>query len=357
MLKRFDMLYGIDLGTSNTVIYQQGKGIVLREPSVVAVRKDTGEIVAVGAEAQAMIGRTPGNIDIIYPLMDGVIANFDMTSSMLQLFIKKVQGRAPWFRSSQVYISVPCGITNVQKRAVEETVVHKGAKKAVAVEEPLAAALGAGLPVDEPIGSLVLDIGGGTSQVAVLSLGGIVVSHTVRRAGMSIDKDIIDYVKRTYSLAIGERTAEEIKKRIGSVLESSGEDGIDIRGRDLIDGLPRSLRLTSGEISSLMDDFLLTVLDAIRVTLERCPPELAGDVMDRGILLCGGGALLHGLDERIQKETGVPVHIADQPMDCTALGAGRMLDYLNGRLSKSSHMAVREVAATKVEEDTVRSDA
>lgn len=353
MLKRFDMLYGIDLGTSNTVIYQQGKGIVLREPSVVAVRQDTGEIVAVGAEAQAMIGRTPGNIDIIYPLMDGVIANFDVTSAMLQHFIKKVQGRAPWFRSSQVYISVPCGITNVQKRAVEETVVHKGAKKAVAVEEPLAAALGAGLPVDEPIGSLVLDIGGGTSQVAVLSLGGIVVSHTVRRAGMSIDKDIIDYVKRTYSLAIGERTAEEIKMRIGSVLEPNAESGIDIRGRDLIDGLPRSLRLTSGEISSLMDDFLLTVLDAIRVTLERCPPELAGDVMDRGILLCGGGALLHGLDERIQKETGVPVHIADQPMDCTALGAGRMLDYQNGRLSKDNRLAVREAAAAKVEEDTI----
>ncbi|NTZ17505.1 rod shape-determining protein [Paenibacillus sp. JMULE4] len=358
MLKRFDMLYGIDLGTSNTVIYQQGKGIVLREPSVVAIRQDTGEIVAVGTEAQAMIGRTPGNLDIIYPLMDGVIANFDVTSAMLQHFVKKVQGRAPWFRSSQVYISVPCGITNVQKRAVEETVIHKGAKKAVAVEEPLAAALGAGLPVDEPIGSLVLDIGGGTSQVAVLSLGGIVVSHTVRRAGMSIDKDIIDYVKRTYNMAIGERTAEEIKIRIGSVLDPDGEKkGMDIRGRDLIDGLPRSLHLTSSEISSLMDDFLMTILEAIRVTLEKCPPELAGDVMDRGILLCGGGALLHGLDERIQKETGVPVHIADQPMDCTALGAGRMLDYQNGRLGKSSRAALREIAAGKAIEETVRSEA
>lgn len=355
MLKRFDMLYGIDLGTSNTVIYQQGKGIVLREPSVVAIRRETGEIVAVGAEAQAMIGRTPGNIDIIYPLMDGVIANFDVASSMLQHFVKKVQGRTPWFRSSQVYISVPCGITNVQKRAVEETVIHKGAKKAVAVEEPLAAALGAGLPVDEPIGSLVLDIGGGTSQVAVLSLGGIVVSHTVRRAGMSIDKDIIDYVKRTYNMAIGERTAEEIKKRIGSVLDPNGNNGIDIRGRDLIDGLPRSLYLTSSEIYSLMNDFLITVLEAIRVTLEKCPPELAGDVMDRGILLCGGGALLHGLDERIQRETGVPVHIADKPMDCTALGAGRMLDYQNGRLSMAGRAAMRETAAA--EEEAIRSEA
>ncbi|MDO3676899.1 rod shape-determining protein [Paenibacillus ehimensis] len=355
MLKRFDTLYGIDLGTSNTVIYQHGKGIVLREPSVVAIRQDSGEMVAAGTEAQAMIGRTPGNIDIIYPLMDGVIANFDITSAMLQHFIKKIQGRAPWFRSSQVYISVPCGITNVQKRAVEETMVHKGAKKAVAVEEPLAAALGAGLPVDQPIGSLVLDIGGGASQVAVLSLGGIVVSHTVRRAGMSIDQDIIEYVKKTYNLAIGERTAEEIKKQIGSVVERQKDKAIDIKGRDLIDGLPRSLRLTSGEIFGLMDDFLAIILDAIRVTLEHCPPELAGDVVERGILLCGGGSLLHGLDERIQAETGVPVHLAAEPQDCTALGAGMMIDFKREGWSRGNAVAGRN--AMQGEEELLRQDA
>ncbi|WP_426453336.1 rod shape-determining protein [Paenibacillus sp. S-38] len=346
MLGRFDIYYGIDLGTSNTVIYQQGRGIVLREPSVVAIRQDTGEIVAVGTEAQAMIGRTPESLEIVYPLTSGVIANFEMTSQMLQLFIRKIEGRRRWLRNSQVYISVPCGITSVQKRAVEETMVHKGAKKAVAVEEPLAAALGAGMPVDEPIGSLVLDIGGGTSQVAVLSLGGIVVSHTVRRAGMSIDKDIIEYVKKTYNLAIGDRTAEEIKMRIGSAVELPEEISIDIRGRDLIDGLPRAVRLTSGEIRGLFDDFLAVIFEAIRYTLEHCPPELAGDVVERGMLLCGGGALLHGLDDRIQAETGVPVHIAAEPLDCTALGAGMMLDYRRERRMGTGLPGYRESAAS-----------
>lgn len=333
MFQSWDQLFGIDLGTSNTIIYQQGKGIVLREPSVVAIRMDTGEIEAFGAEAQAMIGRTPGNLDIIYPLQDGVIANFDVTSAMLQYFIKKTQGRLPWFRSSQVYISVPCGITNVQKRAVEETVVHKGAKKAVAVEEPLAAALGAGLPVDEPVGSMVLDIGGGTTQVAVLSLGGIVVSQTVKRAGMSIDRDIMDYVKRNYNLAIGERTAEDIKMKIGTAIPSAAQEQMDIKGRDLLDGLPRSITITAREVYGLLDDFLQGIVDAIRLTLEHCPPELAGDVMERGILLCGGGSLLHGLDQRLQEETGVPVYIAESPLDCTALGAGLMVEYSrsNGR--------------------------
>ncbi|TVY11462.1 rod shape-determining protein [Paenibacillus cremeus] len=353
MLKRWDMLYGIDLGTSNTVIYQQGKGIVLREPSVVAVRTDTGEIQAVGEEALAMLGRTPGNLDVIYPLKDGVIANFDVTTAMLQYFIRKIQGRTPWFRSSQVYISVPCGITNVQKRAVEETVVHKGAKKALAVEEPLAAAFGAGLPVDQPIGSLVLDIGGGTSQVAVLSLGGIVVSHTVRRAGMSIDKDIIDYVKRAYNLAIGERTAEEIKMRIGSAMELKEEATITIKGRDLLDGLPRAATISSSEIYSLLDDFLAAIVEAIRYTLEQCPPELAGDIVEQGMLLCGGGAMLQGLDERIRLETGVPVQVADQPLDCTALGAGMMLDYRNERNLLRSRLEYRGAASSEAMEEKI----
>ncbi|MDF2960745.1 MAG: rod shape-determining protein MreB [Paenibacillus sp.] len=331
MLKRFDKLYGIDLGTSNTVIFEKGKGIVLSEPSVVAFHQETGQLLAVGAEAQAMIGRAPAYVDITYPLTNGVIANFDMTKQMLQHFIKKIQGRSSFLRSSQVYISVPCGITNVQKRAVEETIVHKGAKKAVAVEEPLAAALGAGLPIDEPVGHLVLDIGGGTCQVAVLSLGGIVASHTVQRAGMSLDKDIMDYVKRQYNLEIGERSAEEIKKQIGTASAYSEERAIDIRGRDVVEGLPRSIRITSSEIYTLVDDFFKTLVEAIRTTLEQCPPELAGDVIEQGILLCGGGALLEGIGERIQEETGVPVHLADDPLDCTAIGAGMMLGGYDGK--------------------------
>jgi rod shape-determining protein MreB len=333
MLKRFDKLYGIDLGTSNTVIYEQGKGIVLNEPSVVALNQNTGEIMAIGEEARAMIGRAPEYVNITYPLMNGVIANFDMTGRMLQHFIKKVQGRSLLQRISQVLISVPCGITNVQKRAVEETIIGKGVKRAIAVEEPLAAALGAGLSIDEPIGHLVLDIGGGTCQVAILSLGGIVASHTVHRAGLSLDRDIIDYVKRQYNMEIGDRTAEEIKKQIGTALASSEERSIEIRGRNMMDGLPRSIRLTSGEIYTLVDDFLKTLIDAISATIEQCPPELAGDVVEQGILLCGGGALLEGIDKRIGAEIGVAVRIAESPLNCTAIGTGKMLgEYSSRRL-------------------------
>jgi rod shape-determining protein MreB len=331
MLKRFDKLYGIDLGTSNTVIYEKGKGIVLNEPSVVAMNKINGEILAVGTEAQAIIGRAPDYVEITYPLLDGVIANFDMTSKMLQYFIKKVQGRSTFPRVSQVYISVPCGITNVQKRAVEETVIRKGAKKAVAVEEPLAAALGAGLQIDEPVGHLIIDIGGGTCQVAVLSLGGIVASHTVHRAGLSLDRDIIDYVKRQYNMEIGERTAEEIKKQIATASATTEERTLSIRGRNIIDGLPRSIMLSSKEIYILVDDFLKILIDGIRTTLEQCPPELSGDVVDQGILLCGGGALLEGISERISLETGVTVRIAEFPLDCTAIGTGMMLELHNAR--------------------------
>ncbi|PZE20509.1 rod shape-determining protein [Paenibacillus xerothermodurans] len=325
MFNRFSKFYGIDLGTSNTVIFEKGKGIVLSEPTVVAVDHNTGEFLAVGAEAQAMIGRSPAHVQITYPLQNGVIANFDMTSRMLQHFIKKVQGRASAFRSAQVYISVPCGITNVQKRAVEETMIHKGARKAVVVEDPLAAALGAGLAINEPMGHLVLDIGGGTCQVAVLSLGGIVASETINRAGMSLDQDIMEYVKRTYNVEIGIRTAEEVKKQIGTAIDSSEERRMDIRGRDMVQGLPRTIRLTSSEIFAIFDDYLKIVVDAIRATIEACPPELAGDVVEQGILLYGGGALLEGIDKRISEDTGVPVHIADSPLDCTAIGTGMML--------------------------------
>jgi rod shape-determining protein MreB and related proteins len=347
MLARFDKLYGIDLGTSNTVIYEKGKGIVLSEPSIVAYNRQTGSIMAVGTAAQAMLGRAPAYVEITYPLANGVIANFDMAGSMLRQFIQKVQGRTFFLRSSQVYISVPCGITNVQKRAVEETLVHKGAKRAIAVEEPLAAALGAGLPIDEPIGHLVVDIGGGTSQVAVLSLGGIVASHTIHRAGLTIDRDIMDYVKRKYNLQIGERTAEEIKKQIGTARIAAEERTFEIRGRDMIHGLPRSIRLTSSEIYTVVDEFLKTLVEAIRATLDQCPPELAGDVVEQGILLCGGGALLEGIDERIREETGVPVTIAEQPLECTALGTGMMLTGGAGRRFSSWQTSPAEEEAVE----------
>jgi rod shape-determining protein MreB len=327
MLKRFEQLFGVDLGTCNTLIYQQGKGIVLQEPSVVAIRTDTGTIEAIGQEAHAMIGRTPINLEVVYPLKDGVIANFEMTSAMLKYFISKIHRRNLLFRSSHVIISVPCGITEVQKRAVEEMIIHKGARKSVTVEEPLAAAMGAGLPVGEPIGSMVLDIGGGTSQVALISLGGIVLSKHVPYGGMSIDQDIIEYVKKTYNLIIGERTAEEIKKNTATATKLEKEKRMDVRGRDLVLGLPKTISITSNEIFEILDDFFNMLVESIRQAMEQCPPELAGDVMERGILLCGGGALLQGLDRRLQRETGIPVHLAENPMECIVLGTGKMLNY------------------------------
>jgi rod shape-determining protein MreB len=327
MLKRFEQLFGVDLGTCNTLIYQEGKGIVLQEPSVVAIRTDTGMIEAIGKEAHAMIGRTPINLEVVYPLKDGVIANFEMTSAMLKYFISKIHGRNHWFRSSHVIISVPCGITEVQKRAVEEMIVHKGARKSVTVEEPLAAAMGAGLPVGEPVGSMVLDIGGGTSQVALISLGGIVLSKHVPYGGMSIDQDIIEYVKKTYNLIIGERTAEEIKKNAATATKPVKEKRMDVRGRDLVLGLPNTISITSNEIFEILDGFFKLIVESIRQAMEQCPPELAGDVMERGILLCGGGALLQGLDRRLQKETGIPVHLAEHPMECIVIGTGKMLNY------------------------------
>ncbi|WP_239634836.1 rod shape-determining protein [Paenibacillus sp. H1-7] len=321
-----ELQFGIDLGTSNTIIYQRGKGIVLQEPSVIAVKQDTGEVLAIGSEAQAMIGRAPGNLEIIYPLQDGVISNYNWSTAMLQHFMRKIQGRS-WMRRSRVFISIPCGITSVQKRAVEETVFQKGSNKAITVEEPLAAALGAGLPVDQPLGNMILNIGGGTSQVAILSLGGIVSSRTIRRGGMSIDRDIIEYVKKTYSLDIGERTAEDIKIKLGTVVKPDPDVQLDIRGRDLVEGLPKTITISSQEIYRLLDSFIGTLVDTIRATLEECPPELAGDVMEQGIILCGGGSLLKGLNTRLQSDTHIPIYLADQPLECTALGAGKMLDY------------------------------
>ena len=327
MLKRFEQLFGVDLGTCNTLIYQNGKGIVLEEPSVVAIQTDTGRIEAIGKEAHAMIGRTPANLEVVYPLKDGVIANFEMTTAMLKYFINKVKDKNQWFRSSHTIISVPCGITDVQKRAVEEMVIHKGARKSLTIEEPLAAAMGAGLPVGEPIGSMVLDIGGGTSQVALISLGGIVLSKHIPFGGMSIDQDIIEYVKKEYHLIIGERTAEDIKIHVATALKPQKELKMDIRGRDLLEGLPKTISISSLEIYEILADFFILLVDSIRQAMEQCPPELAGDIMERGILLCGGGALLHGLDQRLQQETGVPVHLAENPMECIVLGTGKMLRY------------------------------
>ncbi len=325
MLTTFERVYGIDLGTSNTVIFERGKGIVLNEPSVVARLEASDEIVAVGLEAQAMIGRTPANVGIEYPLRSGVIANFEMTSKMLRHFMKKIQGRSSLVRAAQVYISVPCGITAVQKRAVEETVVLKGAKKAVTVEEPLAAAVGASLPIHEPIGHMVINIGGGTSQAAVVSMGGIVASRSSPRASRSLDRDLMEYVKRAHNVEIGERTAEEMKINIGTADASAETRAMEVRGRDVVSGLPRSIRLTSDELFPIVDEFVASLVDTIRSTLELCPPELAGDVVEQGILLCGGGALLEGIDQRIREDVRVPVYLADRPLECTAVGTGMML--------------------------------
>jgi rod shape-determining protein MreB len=353
MLKRFEQNYGIDLGTCNTLIFQQGKGIVLQEPSVVAIGTDTRKIEAYGDEAYAMIGRTPENLEVVFPLKDGVISNIDVTTAMLKHFIRKISGRGNWFSKPKVFIAVPCGITNVQKRAVEEMIIHKGASKSVTIEEPLAAAMGAGLPVDEPIGSMVVDIGGGTSQVALISLGGIVVSQHVPRGGRSIDQSIIEHVRKKYNLIIGERTAEEIKKNVATAIIPVKELQMEITGRDLVKGLPKTITITSNEIYEIMDEFFIMMIGTIRQAMEKCPPELAGDIMDRGILLCGGGSLLKGFDQRLQNETGIPVHLAEHPMECIALGTGKMLKYQasKGTMEKATTLYEKiggEVAIGKV---------
>jgi rod shape-determining protein MreB len=317
--------FGIDLGTSNTLIYQKGKGIVLYEPSVMAIRKNTGEIEAVGQKAREMIGRVSHQIEIIYPLKDGVIANFEMVTLMLKHFFRKIQSSLWWFHRSRVVISVPCNITDVTKRAVVNLIVHKGAQKAELVEEPIAAALGAGLPVNEPVGSMVIDIGGGTSQIAILSMGGIVVSHCIQRGGVSIDLSVIEYIKKKYNLSIGERTAENIKESIGNAISRKDKQSFEIQGRDLVEGLPKTIFITEQEVHNLLNDFIRVILESIRKVIEQCPPELAGDIMDGGIMLCGGGSLLKGLDQRLQMETQIPVHLSENPLECIALGTGQLL--------------------------------
>jgi rod shape-determining protein MreB len=335
MWRSLDKQFGIDLGTCNTLIYQKGRGIVLREPSLIAVNKETGQIEAYGEQAYAMIGRTPRSIEVIYPLQGGVIANYHMTTSMLQHYIRKVLGGPGWFQRASAVISVPCGVTNVNKRAAQQTMIHKGAKGAATVEEPLAAALGAGLPFYEPVGSMLIDIGGGTTQIAILSLGGIVTSYTLPRGGLAIDETIVEYMKKTYNLAIGFRTAEDIKIRAGALPDKDRQSGtLEVRGNDQVDGLPRTINLDLREITKLLDDFIFELIDAIRVTLEKCPPELAGDVMERGIMMCGGGALLAGLDKRLQEETSIPFFLAEQPMECVAIGAGRLIANENAQVNR-----------------------
>ncbi|RBP46714.1 rod shape-determining protein [Garciella nitratireducens] len=316
---------GIDLGTANTLVHVRGKGIVVREPSVVAINKNNKKVLAVGEEAKKMIGRTPGNIVAIRPMKDGVIADFDVTQNMLRYFIKKAYHKNKFVRP-RVLVCVPSGITEVEKRAVIEASEQSGAKEAFIIEEPMAAAIGAGLPVAEPEGSMVVDIGGGTSEVAILSLGGIVTSKSIRIGGDEFDDSIIQYIKKEYNLMIGERTAEQIKIEIGSAYCVEEEKSIRIKGRDLVSGLPKTIEIDSKEIREALSEPISNILDAIKNTLEKTPPELAADIMDKGIMLTGGGALLRGLDELIRLETGMPVEIAENPLDCVVMGTGKILD-------------------------------
>jgi rod shape-determining protein MreB and related proteins len=320
---------GIDLGTANTLIYIKGKGIILREPSVVAIKNDnTKQVLAVGDEAKEMIGRTPGNIVAIRPLKDGVIADFDVTQNMLKMFIRKVTNNSSFVRP-RIVVCFPSGVTEVEKRAIEEATKQAGAREVYLMEEPMAAAVGAGLPVNEPTGSMVVDIGGGTTEVAIISLGGIVTSKSLRVAGDELDQSIVSYIKKEYNLMIGERTAEQIKVQVGSAFPMEEEKTMDIKGRDLISGLPKVTTISSVEIREALKEPVASIIDSIKSTLEKTPPELAADVMDKGIMLTGGGALLLGLDKLINQETHMPVHIAENPLDCVAIGAGKALDQID----------------------------
>src|SRR5256712_1004533 len=315
----------VDMGTANTLVYVGGRGIVLNEPSVVAINTKSGRPLAVGLEAKRMIGRTPSHIVAIRPLKDGVIADFEICEKMLRYFIHKVHQRR-WVKPRMV-ICVPSGITGVEQRAVQEAAEYAGARKpAYIIEEPMAAAIGAGLPVQEPTGNMIVDIGGGTSEVAVISLGGIVVSQSIRVGGDEMDDAIVNYVKREYKLMIGQQTAEEIKLEIGSASKLPEEVQAEIRGRDMVSGLPKTIVLTSEEIRSALEEPLSQIIGAVKETLDRTPPELASDIMDRGIMLAGGGSLLQGLDERLREETQMPAHLAESPLTCVAVGSGRSLE-------------------------------
>ena len=314
----------VDLGTANTLVYVRGRGIVLSEPSVVAIDQRTNEVHAVGIEAKRMLGRTPGNITAIRPLKDGVIADFDVTEQMLRHFIQKVHQNR--WAHPRVVVCVPSGVTGVEKRAVEEATLSAGARQAYLIEETMAAAIGAGLPVAEPTGNMVVDIGGGTTEVAVISLGGIVVAQSIRVGGDEMDEAIINWVKREYKLMIGSQTSEEVKLEIGSAYPLHEEVQAEIRGRDMITGLPKTVVLSSEEVREALEEPVNQIVDAVKSTLDKTPPELASDIMDRGIMLAGGGALLQGLDERLRQETEMPIHVAESPLTCVAVGSGRSLE-------------------------------
>ncbi|NUN93188.1 MAG: rod shape-determining protein [Verrucomicrobiae bacterium] len=326
---------GIDLGTANTLVYVKDKGVVLREPSVVAVQAGTNEVLAVGDEAKRMLGRTPGNIVAIRPLKDGVIADFEVTEAMLRHFMRKVHNRRSMV-SPRVVVAVPSGITEVEKRAVKDSATRAGAREVYLIEEPMVSAIGVGLPVQEPSGNMIVDMGGGTTEVAIISLAGIVFCRSVRVAGDELDEAIAQYMKRVYNLMIGERTAEEIKIKIGSAYPLEQETSMEVKGRDLVAGLPKTLTITSQEVREAIQEPINTIVETVRYTLERCPPELSADLVDRGIVLAGGGGLLRGMDKLLAEETGLPVHVADDPLSAVVMGTGIVLNELSF-LRKVSH--------------------
>lgn len=319
---------GIDLGTANILVYLKGSGIVLREPSVVAIDRDTNKILAIGEEAKTMLGRTPGNIIAIRPLREGVIADYDITQSMLEHVIQKVAGKSLFFKP-RVVICIPSGVTTVEKRAVLEAAIQSGASKTYLIEEPIAAAMGAGLEISESRGAMVVDIGGGTTDVAVMSLGGIVVSESLRVGGDKFDEAIIRFVKKEHNVLIGEPTAEEIKIKVATVFKNNRQAEIDVRGRDLVTGLPTTIKITSAETYRALLESVSTLVSCVRSVLEKTPPELSSDIIDRGIVLTGGGALLDGMAELLQAETGIATIIADSPLECVAIGTGKVLSSLN----------------------------
>ena len=330
LLGLFSNDIGIDLGTANTLVYSKDKGIVLREPSVVAIHSSTRRVLAVGDEAKKMLGRTPGNITAIRPMKDGVIADFDITEAMLRYFIKKVQTAK--IIPPRVVIAIPSGITEVEKRAVKESATHAGAREVMLLEEPMAAAIGVGLPVEEPAANMIVDIGGGTTEVAIISLAGIVYARSIRVGGDELDAAIINYMKRAYNLLIGERTGEEIKLRIGSAYTLDEEITIEVKGRDSVAGLPKTIMVSSQEIREALHDTVNAIVESVRNALERCPPELSADLVDRGFVLAGGGALLRGIDRLLCERTGLPVTIADDPLSAVANGTGAVLAELNDLL-------------------------
>jgi rod shape-determining protein MreB and related proteins len=328
LLSMFSNDLAIDLGTANTLVYAKNKGIVVREPSIVAVNKINNNVEAVGKEAKEMLGRTPGNIVAIRPMKDGVIADFEVTEKMIKYFIEKAHGRR-FLVKPRIVISVPSEITQVEKRAVKDSALRAGATEVYLIEQAMAAAIGAGLPITDPTGNMIVDIGGGTTDVAVISLAGIVYSRSVRVAGNEMDDAIIQYIKRKYNLLIGERTAEQIKMEIGSAFPLDEEMTMEIKGRDLVEGVPKTLLVSDEEIREALSETVATIVEAVRVALERTPPELSADIMDKGIIIAGGGSMLKNLDRRLREETGLPVTLAEDPLACVALGTGQMLTDFN----------------------------